>query len=87
MKTTLDLPDELLRAVKIRAVEENRRIKDVVADLLAKGLAAKDDRSHVQRRVELPLVHCAHPAADGEQLTPARVAELLSEQDAASLRP
>jgi hypothetical protein len=28
MKTTLDLPDDLERAVKIRAVEENRKLKD-----------------------------------------------------------
>lgn len=39
MKTTLDLPDELLRAVKVRAARSNRRFKDVVAELLAKGMS------------------------------------------------
>jgi hypothetical protein len=39
MKTTLDLPDDLARAVKLRAVEENRKLKDVIADLLRRGLA------------------------------------------------
>ena len=33
MKTTLDLPDDLMRAVKVRAVEENRKLKTLVADL------------------------------------------------------
>jgi hypothetical protein len=41
MKTTLDLPDDVVRAVKIRAVEENRKLKDLVADLLRRGLAQK----------------------------------------------
>lgn len=38
MKTTLDLPDDLLRAVKVRAARSNRRLKDVVAELLEKGM-------------------------------------------------
>jgi hypothetical protein len=28
MKTTLDLPDDLMREVKIRAVKENRKLKE-----------------------------------------------------------
>ena len=32
MKTTLDLPDDLVRAVKMRAVAEDRKLKDMVAD-------------------------------------------------------
>ncbi len=40
MKTTLELPDELMRAVKIRAAERNLRLKDVVADALRAALAA-----------------------------------------------
>jgi hypothetical protein len=31
MKTVLDLPDELAREIKIRAVTENRKLKDAVA--------------------------------------------------------
>jgi plasmid stability protein len=40
MKTTLELPDDLMRAVKIRAAERNQRLKDVVADALRAALAA-----------------------------------------------
>ncbi|PYK39740.1 MAG: hypothetical protein DME60_09210 [Verrucomicrobia bacterium] len=39
MKTTLDLPDELMREVKIRAVQEHRKLKDVIADFIRKGMA------------------------------------------------
>ncbi len=40
MKTTLDLPDELVRRVKMRAVQSDRKLKDTVAELLETGLRA-----------------------------------------------
>jgi hypothetical protein len=40
MKTTLELPDELMRRVKLRAVYRNQKLKDVVAQLLEAGIAA-----------------------------------------------
>ena len=39
MKTTVELPDELLRAVKVRAAQESRKLKDVLAEVIACGLA------------------------------------------------
>ena len=38
MKTTLDLPDDLMRRVKIRAVHEHKKLKDTVAELLESGM-------------------------------------------------
>ncbi len=38
MKTTLDVPDSLMRRVKIRAASEGRKLKEVIADLLEKGM-------------------------------------------------
>jgi hypothetical protein len=40
MKTTLELPDELMRRVKLRAVHRNQKLKDAVAQLLEAGIAA-----------------------------------------------
>jgi hypothetical protein len=40
MKTTLELPDELMRRVKLRAVHRNQKLKDAVAQLLEAGMAA-----------------------------------------------
>lgn len=40
MKTTLELPDELMRRIKLRAVHRNRRLKDEIAQLLEAGLAS-----------------------------------------------
>ena len=39
MKTTFDLPPELVREVKLRAVHEGRKLKDVAAELLRRGLS------------------------------------------------
>ena len=83
MKTTLDLPDELMRTVKLRAVQENRKLKDMVADLLRRGLTRESGEPTVVReRVRLPLVHCAHQARAGEEMTPDRVAEILLDEEA-----
>lgn len=38
MKTTLELPDPLMREVKILAAQSNRKLKDVVAELITRGL-------------------------------------------------
>jgi plasmid stability protein len=83
MKTTLDLPDDVMRAVKIRAAEENRRLKDTMADLLRRGLAQEHRApAAVRRRVKLPLVECAHEARPGEEMTPERVADAQLEEEA-----
>lgn len=40
MKTTLELPDDLMRRVKMRAIQRNQKLKDAVAQLLEAGIAA-----------------------------------------------
>lgn len=38
MKTTLDLPDELVREMKLRAVMQGRTLRDLAAEFLRQGL-------------------------------------------------
>ncbi len=38
VKTTLELPDHLMRAVKILAAQTDRKLKDVIADVIQRGL-------------------------------------------------
>jgi hypothetical protein len=55
MKTTLDLPDELMREVKIRAVHEHKKLKDTITELLRKGLLEKKaPRSKFPKPIKLP---------------------------------
>lgn len=83
VKTTLDLPDELIRTVKLRALQENRKLKDLVADLLRRGLAQDAQApTAIRSRVQFPLVECAHPATPTEEMTPDRVARALLDEEA-----
>ena len=83
MKTTIELPDELMREIKVRAAREDKRLKDLIAELLRRGLAnaESDVTSKRSHRVELPLIKGGHPAEPGQELTPERVAEILLDQE------
>lgn len=88
MKTTLDLPDELIREVKLRAVVQGRTVKDLVAEFLRQGLgmapvgrAKKGPASSMVESGEngLPVIRCAKSAP----ATRMSVAKLLAlEQEA-----
>jgi len=43
MKTTLELPDDLMRRIKLRAVHRRRKLKDEIAHLLEAGMAQAVD--------------------------------------------
>ena len=85
MKTTLDLPDALVKQVKLRAVREGKKLKDAVADLLRKGLAAvaaeaSQSKQPVVRKdatTGLTVIESRHAAAPGEEITAERVADIL----------
>lgn len=66
-----------MRAVKLRAVQDNRTLQETMAELLRRGLAASTNPS----RVRLPLIQCAHPATEETEITPERAAQILLEQD------
>lgn len=42
VKTTLELPDDLMRRLRVRAAESDRRLKDVVTELIERGLEASN---------------------------------------------
>lgn len=80
MKTTLDLPAEIVREMKMRAASEGRKLRDVATEIFRRGLAHPGPQGEVLRhRVKLPLIEC--PAA-GTDLTAGKVAEILLKQEA-----
>lgn len=86
MRTTLDLPDELMRAVKIRAAQEDSKLKDLIESLLRRALALGPAPSaSTSSRPRLPLVECRHEARAGEEMTPERVAAALLGEEVQSL--
>ncbi len=90
MKTTLELPDDLVKQMKLRALQDGRKLKDAVADLLRKGLAvARDEPSDADqpavtrdKKTGLPLIACKRAATRRDELTPERVADILLAQEA-----
>jgi hypothetical protein len=89
MKTTLDLPDSLVKQVKLRALHDGRKLKDAVAALLRKGLKVAMDTQPdapapvvtTDKKTGLPLIECKQAASSQEELTPERVAETLLAQE------
>ncbi|HEX3151261.1 MAG TPA: hypothetical protein VHR66_24500 [Gemmataceae bacterium] len=89
MKTTLDLPENLVREIKIRAVNRRQKLKDAVEELLRRGLAAPETDStsaepvvRRDKKTGLPVIECRHAATPATEMTPDRVANILLNQEA-----
>jgi plasmid stability protein len=86
MKLTLDLPDELVRRLKLRAVHDGRKLKELAAEMLRAGLdasagspAEKPAVVIKDKKTGLPVIQYRRAAPRGQELTPERVAEILAE--------
>ncbi len=64
VKITLDIPDDLLRSVNMRAVQDGRKSNDVAVEIFRRGLAQPKPAANPvgRQRVKLPLIQCRHPA-------------------------
>jgi hypothetical protein len=82
MKTTLDIPDDLLRAMKMQAVQEGRKFKDVAVEIFRRGLAQPEPTAAraIRHRVKLPLI-VAPPGAAKFSLTGEDIDRLLMEDE------
>jgi hypothetical protein len=50
VKTTIDLPADLVREIKLRAVHQGRKLKDVAAELLKRGLGLPETPARSARK-------------------------------------
>jgi hypothetical protein len=90
MRTTIEIPDELFRRAKIRAVHEGVRFKELVARYLEQGLiqssAIGDESASPRRkRSDLPV---ARPATGRTipYLTNAQIEAVLDREDSEQAR-
>ncbi len=85
MKTTIELPDALVREIKMKAVMEGRKLKDMMTDLLHAGIAAASSEVPLdpkrKKKPELPVVKCRNAASAKSEMTPGRVAAILQGQE------
>jgi len=74
MRTTVDLPDELFRDLKLKSAREGVTLKQLVVRALE--LQIHDSEERKPRRIRGPLVHCKSkkPIA----LTNAEIEDLLT---------
>lgn len=89
MKTTLDLPDDLVRQLKLRAVLQGRTLKELTTELLRQALSAPAPVERAQEPDEerllvtsdgLPVFRC-RPDAPATKMS---VEELLALAEQAS---
>ena len=62
MRTTLDLPDDLMRNLKARAALEGRSLRDLVLTLVERGLQAPA-APPIPPALDLPTVRLGRPLA------------------------
>jgi hypothetical protein len=86
MRTTIDLPDELLRQVKAKAAIDGMKLKDLITRYVEQGLRGVPPAGPLGRhRSELPVSR----AATGRplpSLTNADIQRILDEEEAVSGR-
>ena len=75
MKTTIDLPPSLVREMKLVAVHEGRKLKDVAADLLRSGLKSGKGKPNAAPPADFLL----SAPASAPQMTPGLVRQILEE--------
>ena len=77
MKTTLDLPNDLVREIRLRAVSEGKKLKDVVADLIRRGLGRDDAAPAMLPRkghIDVPFF----PTAADAQVSHMTIGEIIA---------
>jgi len=80
MRTTLDLPDEILRRAKIAAVEQGKTLRALVEQALAHELGLAAVVAHARKRKRFPIFASASPGA--LNLTSADLSKMEAEEDA-----
>lgn len=85
METTIDLPDALVREIELRALQEGRKLKEVVADLLTAAVATRatttsGEGQGVSKNLPLIKVRLAQPT-NGTKLTTQEWCDWLKEMD------
>jgi hypothetical protein len=79
MRTTIDMPDALMRAAKARAAEHGESLKDLVNRALAHELGLPSAPKQKTGRVTLPLLAC--DAAPAVLVTNDDIADALDAED------
>ena len=87
MKTTIDLPSDLVRKLKLRAIRENRHVKDLAADLLRAGLSVPVAPPRQAPKIKkhpttgFPVIQGNAAIKSPPSLTPEQIDDVLLQQE------
>lgn len=82
MRTSLDIPDPLFKHLKTRAAQEGRTLRDLVIELVERGLTAREVVDPQKRFEARPVFGSGEPLAMPLHLmSNAGIYDLLNEED------
>ena len=84
MKTTVEIPDDLLRKAKARAALEGIRLNDFIAESLREKLRMPVPKTQRRRRTRFPIVQSKRTDAP---VTMEQVNQAIEEMDMAEAQP
>jgi hypothetical protein len=79
VRTTLDLPDKLLKRVKIVAIKLGVTLRELVESALTKNLEVMPEPEPVNQKIGFPIFSSAQPGS--LELTDADIAHAEVEED------
>ncbi len=79
MRTTVDIPDQILRRAKAAAALEGKSLKVFLTEAVVHELQRSAIKKISRKRVLLPLVPSKHPGT--LRLTAEKIAQALSQED------
>ena len=87
MRTTIDLPDDLLRRVKARAAMEGVKMKELIALYLQQGLAQTPAGPRAERRRSAVPLLPTPPGVTLPALSNREIEELLTAEEVELVGP
>jgi hypothetical protein len=63
MRTTIDIPDPLYRAMKIRAAREGTTVKSIILEGVAYRLRSGLGTENAEGRPRFPVIHSKNPGS------------------------
>ena len=81
MRTTIDIPDEIYRAIKVKAAQEGATVREIVLRGLERALELVEVQAR-RKKFEIPVISSSRPGT--LQLTNEQIDDLLNDDTAAA---
>jgi hypothetical protein len=63
MRTTIDIPDETYRSLKMKAVREGKTVREIVLEGVAIQLQSPSEAPNQKRGPRFPVIRSKHPGS------------------------